>query len=484
LYVVNYRNESLMARVYDPDRPGPDAGLNDCSDPNDRTGCGMQAAGKSGDLAYALDSNTTREIDALNSVQGLAPASYFDSAPCSNGADGTVFCPPITNPDALAGGDPFTPTMRAMDGDYVRAKMQSGGQEEEHAGTFYGLKWLQGGSGFGESKNSGWRNSQSGGISEQFALRMPVYADYKQRGNQADYLYSFNTSTDGWASGTWGILRSYKGGGTSGLYQLPNNAVSGGLKMANSRGFNGVCPTGAPVRVYDLTAVSVNNVLPANSNVVIDDLFASSHVGQAPRPGGGTLVYNDRISTIPSVTDEEGNTVRGGAGPIHDPTGMIYVNTADLESALGAASSKDNDPYCWRAPRRGNKWKYDPSLPACDVRLKPGLAVEPVVVRAAAGECLHVTLNNKILAQAYEDVDDDESYTPSIDFKLYQADGKPAFEDKRGKGPQYVLYADTNRNSIYDATGDLAPTAAVRFSETMDLANTNALVAVVRCCSS
>jgi hypothetical protein len=293
----------------------------------------MQAKGKAGDLAFALDSNTTRKIAALNSVQGLAPAGYFDGA-CSNG----VFCPPITDPSALAGGDPFTPTMRVMDGDDLKTKMQAGGQEEEHTGTFYGLKWLQAGSGFGEAKNSGWRNAQAGGISEQFAVRMPIFADYNQRSNQADYLYSFNTSIDGWASGTWGILRSYKGGNSGGLYQLPDNAVASGLKMGNARDFNKVCPKDAPVREYDLTAVSVNNVLAdpnadLDKGVLIQDKFQRAHVGQAPRTGGGTLVYNDRISTIAGVVGEDGD-VRGGMGPIHDPTGIIYVNTADLEAKV------------------------------------------------------------------------------------------------------------------------------------------------------
>jgi hypothetical protein len=485
MYVVNYRNESLLARVYDPNRPGPDAtSTTDCSSTStSRTGCGMQAKGKQGDLAFAMKSDVSRAIPALNTVEGLAPASYFDSTQCSNGAGGTVFCPPITDPAALAGGDPFTPTMRVMDGDYVRAKMQAGGQEEEHAGTFYGLKWLQGGSGFGESKNSGWRNSQSGGISEQFALKMPVFADYQQRGNTADYLYSFNTSTDGWASGTWGIMRSYKGSAKGGLYQLPDNAVTEGVTLSNKRDFNGACPKDATVRPYDLTAVSVNNVLAANANIIIADKFENGHVGAAPRAGGGTLVYNDRVGDIAGMpaNPEEGEPAGVAHGsPIHDPTAIIYVNTDDLESAIHATSNQTSDPYCWRAPAKGNKWKYDPSLPACDVKLKAGVPVEPVVVRAAAGECLNVTLRNKVLQQAYEDRDDNGIYDHLYDYKLFQADGKPAFEDKRGKGPQYDLYADVNHDGIIDGSDSAPDAAKVHFNQTFDLANTNGLQAFVR----
>jgi len=221
LYVVNYRSESLAARIYDPDR-------NDC--PDGKQGC--QAKGKSGDLAFAMDSNTHREISELNDKLGLAPAGYAGGT-CTGG----VFCPPINSQRAMSGGDPFTPLMRAYDGDRVHIKMQAGGQEEEHGAIVHGLKWLQGGSGFGEAKNSGWRNAQSAGISEQFALRMPVYADYNQRGNLADYAYSMNPSIDGWVNGTWGILRSV-GNKESDLVALPDNDPTKAFRMTNAKDFN------------------------------------------------------------------------------------------------------------------------------------------------------------------------------------------------------------------------------------------------------
>jgi len=483
MYVVNYRNESLAARIYDPDKPGPDADpYQDCSDPANRTGCGTQADGKAGDLAFAMDSNVTRKIAALNNRLGLAPATYNDGVCAAHAPGVSVFCPPITQPTALSGGDPFTPTMRAYDGDNVKVKMQAGGQEEEHATSIHGLKWLQGGSGFGEAKNSGWRNSQSGGISEQFTLNMPVYADYNQRGNQADYAYTFNGSVDGWTTGTWGILRSYKGGATDGLYQLPNNAVPGGIRLSNAKDFDKVCPKYAPDgertinRDIDITAVSVNDIFGSPTGVNVTDLFPGSHVGASPvesTSGGGTLVYNPRNAMVDPVPAEGPGKLPtgGGDGPLHDPTGIIYVYTADLISDMDNPataeneSNKDNDPYCWRAPSKGNKWKYDPSLPSCKVQLRPEAAVEPAVLRAAAGDCMNVTLRNKVLAQAY----DNDGY------RLFQADGKPSFEDKRYKGIK--VYVDNDYNG-YDID-DLEATTA-NFDQTNDLATGNALAAMVR----
>jgi len=501
MYVVNYRNESLLARIYDPDKPGPDAApTQDCSDPADRTGCGAQADGKAGDLAFAMVTNVQRKIPELNSVQGLAPAGYFDGA-CSNG----VFCPPITNPSALAGGDPFTPTARVMDGDEVKAKMQAGGQEEEHTGTFYGLKWLQGGSGFGEAKNSGWRNAQAGGISEQFALRMPIFADYNQRGNQADYLYSFNTSIDGWSSGTWGLLRSYKGGSHGALYQLPNNAVANGLTMKNAKDFDKVCPKDAPKREYDITAVTVNDILFAPANVDINDMFPSSHVGGVPDSAGGSLVYNDRTGTIASVTTADGDTVRGGMGPIHDPTAMMYVNTADLLAVTGDGylvreivtpnkkgkgvtntyekwttdtngdfvkygdmAAADWNTVSSQCYTDGNSFKYHPFASGCRVNLRGDAPLEPVMIRAAAGECVTATLRNRVLQPG---TIDDNYGNPTRVYRNGNLNA-PAYYYVQGQSISADLYDDGIMVAV-DGT-------LVDWDETLDLANTNAIAAVVR----
>jgi hypothetical protein len=261
----------------------------------------------------------------------------------------------------------------------------------------HGLKWLQGGSGFGQAKNSGWRNSQSGGISEQFTLHMPVFADYNQRGNQVDYAYTFNGSVDGWVTGTWGILRSYKGGQTNDLFELPNNPVPSGIRLTNAKDFDKVCPKTAPDRDIDLTAVSVNDIFGARSDIVIQDLYANAHVGASPDTQGGTLVYNSRGAAV-ELGEDSAHAELGvtqAFGPLHDPTGIIYVNTEDLVSAMGDASTKDNDPYCWRAPTKGNKYKYDPSLPSCKVNRPTRTLLRTVITtrRAATTCCTRRTAN-------------------------------------------------------------------------------------------
>jgi len=521
MYVVNYRNEPLAARIYDPDRPGPDAAIDqDCSNPLNRTGCGTQAAGIAGDLAYAMSSRVQRAIPELNTVMGLAPSGYFDGV-CSNG----VFCPPITSVDALLPGDPFTPMPRVFDGNRVHVKIQAGGQEEEHGATIHGLKWLQGGSGFGESKNSGWRNAQAGGISEQFTLRMPVFADFRSRGNTADYAYSINPSVDGWVQGTWGLIRTYKPSRSVDLYELPVE-LDQRADVANADKFFGVCPIDAPVRSYDITAISINDVRSAPDGLIelgdggeqalikVQDLFPDAHVGASPDPAGGTFIYNTRADEV------EGGVAHGLIensflrGPLHDPTAIVYVMTEDLVAKRpGYVSTKGrnatttpDDPYCWETDNKG-KLSYEPSLAQCQVVLPEYVPLEPLVIRANAGDCIEIKLSNKVLQQAYIETgttDEELGYDFGEDYLVFGwSAGEdaylPLFEDgtlyadtdeNEGELPEFDptrLYADTNRDGRIDTdpaspTYDGAPVAlaSITFDETMDLANGNAVGAAVR----
>jgi hypothetical protein len=64
---------------------------------------------------------------------------------------------------------------------------------------------------------------------------------------------------------------------------------------------------------------------------------------------GGTLVYNNRTNQ---------------GGQLHDPTAIMYVRTNDIDAATG--------------------------------KLKAGVPIEPLVLRANAGDCVEVTLFNKL----------------------------------------------------------------------------------------
>jgi len=359
ILVVNYRHEPVGLRIYDPNKLGPDGKR------------GMQADGERGDLAFALQSRTDRVIPQMN-VQPTAATVI----------NGTRFPPPI-NTAVVAPGDPFTPMMRTYAGDVVRVKLQAGGHEEEHNATIFGMKWLNTGSGHGRGPNSGWRNAQASGISEQFTLAIPVVPT-KTTGS-LDYGYSMDASHDGWWSGMWGIMRAHNTAQAN-LSPLPSSAVP--IKIANQAAFisgttcplmgpDGITPT--PRRNYDITAVLANTALANNVGAFIPTPLntvagtpagdvARQHVGGPLNAAGGTLVYNNRNTTVggQTIVDPAGNIVLPAhEGPLHDPTSILYVRTADLDAAG---------------------------------KLRPGVPVEPLVLRAAAGECISVTLRNRLPA--------------------------------------------------------------------------------------
>jgi len=373
MFSVNYLNEPVGLRVYDPNRIGPDGNP------------GAQATGLKGDLAFALQSRTDRAIPALN-VQPVAGSNI----------NGTVFPPPI-NAAGVDPGDPYTPMVRSFAGDLVRIKQQAGGDEEEHNSTIHGMKWLQSGSGHGRAPNSGWRAAQAGGISEQFTLTTPVLPfSGNTRQPFIDYAYSMDASQDGWWSGMWGIFRAYEQD-RSDLYKLPTSVVP--LQLANGNQFNGVCPVGAPVRNFDISAVLANNVLPPNAAVTIRDIcpgpdcVGTGHEGVAPSSTGGTLVYNSRTTLLPAqpCLDANHQVIPGCfigvdvSGPIHDPTAMLFVRTDDLEPINPAA------PLC-------TVGGLGVRNPLCPARLKATVPVEPLVLRARAGDCIQVTLRNRLPA--------------------------------------------------------------------------------------
>jgi hypothetical protein len=311
-------------------------------------------------------------------------------------------------------GDPFTPMMRAFDGDQVKIKIQVGATEEQHQTTVHGIKWLSNGSGFGRSGNSGWRNFQSHGISEQFSLQVPITRDPDAQGNETDYLYATDATRPGFWLGTWGVLRAYRVHKPD-LFALPDNPTPENTVRVidNEDDFVGVCPgtpgrgnqPGEPfnLKEYNVTAVLANQVLPNALGVTIpantpvfdagpdlvlgtpDDILLggdsdgdgfADNAGGPLNTAGGTLVYNRRGTVLPDVIippegNEPAQTFTGGVGPLNDPTAILYFRDEDL------IFDEDTDQ---------------------PIGLQPGVPVEPLVLRAEAGDCIQVRLNNALPA--------------------------------------------------------------------------------------
>jgi len=481
MWVVNYRNEPVGLRVFDPNKMGPDG--------ED----GAQADGDKGDLAFAFQSRTDRALPQLNTALGDTP--YPTPSYCSGPNGDGINCD--RNP-----GDPFTPIMRAYEHDEVKIKVQVGATEEQHQTSFHGLKWLSNGSGFGRS---------------------PI-PDRQDVGNTTDYFYAQDATRDGIWSGTWGLLRSYKNKQQD-LFELPENNVNGDIKLVDENNFDGVCPKyqmdangnprsnglkgkkreflEVPLKQFNVAAVLANKVLrndlgvtiPANIGGDSNGDGIGDNVGGPLNGLGGTLVYNRRGTVVPDVLvpaedGEPAHIITGGAGPLNDPTAMLYVRLEDLEPRFIPGTSPDTlngadgvDDRCQKFKADGS-WNLRAVDPECPLQLKADAPVEPLVLRANAGDCIDITLHNKFLDQAtansepvwYDDNDMQKSLFERVEYDKLVLQGKSFYTESGpivsvneisfDRIPDLAGWQDlfwvVNRD-MFQGNGDIKPVAQRRF---------------------
>jgi FtsP/CotA-like multicopper oxidase with cupredoxin domain len=355
-FVVNMRNEPLALRVRDPET-------------------NSQSWGTAGDLSHAFSSKVqSRKDPRLN----LNPESWpYGIQTATEGAEK---------------GDPFTPTLRVYEGDKVSLRVQVGAHEEGHNFSINGINWIQN----WRSGVSGWRNSQIMGISEYFFFEVPAMQDVFA--SREDFLYKTGTSVDAFWNGSWGLMRSYKGP-VQGLRPLPNNPDAE-VPMAGVEDL-GPCVPATEMRcsksgkacevdddckrreTCDEADVSYCEGDPALSCSEDQDCVQGvQFVGPCPKAAFDAAreyeVWAVRATDVLPDPD--------GPGPIEglvyndtpgdelwDPTALLYVLAEDIDPVTGVFT---------------------------DTR-----RVEPLILRAAAGECIKVNLKNKLLQQAWDDDD-------------------------------------------------------------------------------
>jgi hypothetical protein len=258
----------------------------------------------------------------------------------------------ILQPSALVGmqGDPATPLMRAYQGDNVQIRLLVGAHMFAHQFNLHGPTW------FAEPSwsNSGYRSAQAMGLSEHFELLFQVPSSSFQKpaaagittrkcpdgmseGNCADYLYSPSLDIYGISNGMWGLFRAYDSNTVNpakNLYPLPNNPV--GPANPGAKVPYATCP-GDVNRTIRVTAVTAQKAL------------AGRPANQVPTsPSKGQIVFNDRAHPKEVLSN---------------PLGIMYVMTDDLD-AQG--------------------------------QLNPGVPIEPLILRANAGDCIEVQLTNDL----------------------------------------------------------------------------------------
>ena len=272
------------------------------------------------------------------------PSEAFNSAmiPCSPGPHPAGTC----QPNAQMGGDPITPQLRAYQGDKVQIRLLVGAHLFAHQFNLEGPTW------FAEPawKNSGYRSVQAMGLSEHFEFLFNTPSSSAPGAgrkcpdgmSQGNCVdYLYSPSLD-----EFGVSN-----GLWGLFRAydPNKVASKLVPLPNNPigpatgvGYE-TCPAGAPERKFYISAVTAQKALSVRSPI------------SATNPKG-QIVFNDRGAPT--------------TAPLSAPEGLMYVRTEDLDGG----------------------------------KLKPGVPIEPLILRANAGDCIQVYLKNEIPPKPYSDV--------------------------------------------------------------------------------
>lgn len=399
---VNYRNEPVPLRVRNPFT-------------------NTQASGAAGDLSKVYKSNITRADPQFN----VQPTFYL----------------PLTK--GVEPGDPFTPLLRVYENDKVQIRILVGAHEETHNLTINGHKWLHQPGTPQDTlavNNSGFRNSQIAGISEHFEFLTGRESLMGGR-DFIDYLYQNSASVDGQWNGVWGLMRVYNGrkGLKADLLALPNNTAGAAGLSTNDSAFPvdstfpsgstdymdstdssmtkdsttttdtslmsgtmlGTSSTSTTKFTYNAdgsvsTSTTESTLSPTDTTLSSPDT-TSLDSGGSTLNGGGSTTQTKTIVTSNPTDFPTGKTVQAGVCPGTAPKRTINVTAVNALAISGGTLVYNsragnggalNDPTAimfFRSEDVDNKG-----------RVKRNVPIEPLVVRAAAGECINFKLENRL----------------------------------------------------------------------------------------
>ncbi|HKV36256.1 MAG TPA: hypothetical protein VJP89_18100, partial [Pyrinomonadaceae bacterium] len=428
---VNYRNEPVPLRIRNPST-------------------NTQAIGAAGDLSKVYKSNILRADPDFN----VQPTFY----------------PALTS--GIQPGDPFTPLLRAYENDKVQIRILVGAHEETHNLTINGHKWLhQPGTPTDPLavNNSGYRNSQMAGISEHFEMLTGKESVMGSR-PFIDYLYQNSAAVDGQWNGLWGLFRVYNGryGLRKDLLALPNNMEGAAPPPQNDSAFP--IDTERPTGITDYKDSSDPSV-ESDTKTTADTKFMSPDMAADPnKKTDGTEGLKDADGTTKAVvmsndTDFSTSTLLATSiCPATAPRRTINVTAVSAAALPGGKLIYNsragnggalNDPTAIMYFRSGDIDAFG--------KVKAGVPIEPLVVRARAGECINFNLYNK-LPKIVADLDGFNTM-PNIIHHFNANQVKPSRQV--GLHPQLLAYNVTNsdgKNVGFNPNQTIGPGGFARYT--------------------
>ena len=293
-----------------------------------------------------------------------------------------------------------------------------------------------------------------------------------------DYLYQNNASVDGQWNGVWGLIRVYNGrqGLKADLAALPNNLEGAAPLSSNDSAFptDSTFPTGV-TDYKDTTDASVttDTMTTTDTTYMSPDMIADTQASSSPT--GATTdstATGDSFSTITLKTVvisnpsdfATGKSVATGVCPGTAPKRTINVtavSAAALPTGKLIYNSRAGNGGALNDPTAIMYFRSE-DIDSSTGKVKAGVPIEPLVVRARAGECINFNLYNK-LPKVLPDLDGFNTMPNIIDhFNANQV--KPS--NQVGLHPQLLAYNVVNsdgKNVGFNPNQTVGPGGVARY---------------------
>jgi manganese oxidase len=267
-------------------------------------------------------------------------------------------------------GDPATPILPAFEGDPVQIRLIQGAQEAQHVFAMNGgVRWLK----QPNVPNSGYVAAQPLGISEHFEFDINI-APQRKQDDVVDRMF-YGSSMDQLWDGMWGLLRSFDHKSEKqSKYGLKFKALNPPSNSKVVERFKNICaatPSSAPsTSITPTTSIFRVGVLSVRE--LYEACGSDNAAGYQMKSTG--MVFNEQITS---------NEKRGSSQPtdntrVYDPDALVYVRLNE---------KSENTAY-----QELNEIKRL----ACTARL------EPLVIRAFAGDCIGIELVNYLPMKSIE----------------------------------------------------------------------------------
>ncbi len=336
--LLNYRNEPIPLRIANEDRKSLEYKQKTIT--ADGIGKGDMANVFSS-LVYKTPSNSSSVSERIAKLKINFPDEIVDTAELTSllskqkSNTGKFKALLKTNEPWRVDGDPSTPVLASYIGEPLKLHLIQGAQEEQHVFSMTGLKWLA----EPESKDSGYMNGQQIGISEHFEFDIPV----PSAGTRSTDYWLGSPAVENLWDGMWGLLRSYGFKDSATHYKVAKLARLPEVEpppFVPGAGLT-TCPSFLPD----------DDSLPENQKHRKEFYVGAWLASDLAKEG--RLVYNDRFN-------------------ITDPNAIVFVE-------------------------QKKEWiKKQPLdiLVLLKDQYKAGKKLEPLILRAKAGECINVHLYN------------------------------------------------------------------------------------------